>query len=129
MTVQRTRKSRFTKFLVSALMASHLVSCGGGGSSTDASQVSASAVTIAWDAPVARADESPLSPAEIGGYRVYYGTEEGIYPNRIDVADGTALQVVVTDLPPGTFYFVVTTYDNIGRESEYSPVVTATAPS
>jgi hypothetical protein len=75
---------------------------------------------LAWVAPVARADGSALSLSEIGGYRVYYGTTEGDYPNRIDIADGSADQLTLTDLPPGTYYFVVTTYDTAGRESEYS---------
>ena len=138
---ERITKSGFMKAVLPVLMAAHLLACGGGGgggqgslsadpfvglSNADASAVAASAVTLAWDAPVMRADESPLMPGEIAGYRVYYGTEEGNYPNRIDVNDGTATQVNLTDLLPGTYYLVVTTYDVDGRESEYSPVLVKT---
>ena len=119
-------------------MTVQLAACGGGGGggggdsaavfteSSVATEVTASSATLAWVAPVARADASPLSLAEIGGYRVYYGTIEGDYPNRIDIADGSADQVTLTDLPPGTYYFVVTTYDMGGRESEYSSEVVKT---
>jgi hypothetical protein len=75
---------------------------------------------------VARSDQTPLSLADIGGYRVYYGTVEGEYPYRIDVNDGTAVEVVINNLPTGTHYFVVTTYDTEGRESEYSELVVKT---
>jgi hypothetical protein len=124
-------RSSFIKILMALAMTVQLASCGGGGGngadsaavfteSSVASEVTASRATLAWVAPVARADASPLSLAEIGGYRVYYGTIEGDYPNRIDIADGSADQVTLTDLPSGTYYFVVTTYDMAGRESEYS---------
>ena len=133
MRVQRITNSGFTKFLLAVLIVAHLTACGGGGgggggdsTSIDGLDVIASTVILAWDAPVARADGSPLLPGEIGGYRVYYGPEEGSYPNRIDVNDGTAVQTTLTSLLPGTYYFVVTTYDIDGRESEYSTVVSKT---
>lgn len=141
MTVQRSIQSSFAKMLIPVIMAILLGACGGGGggetASTDtststsstsntfppASSVSTSSATIGWTAPVARADQTPLSLADIGGYRVYYGASEGDYTNSIDVDDGTAEQVTLTELPLGTYYFVVTTYDVDGRESVYSPVV------
>ena len=134
MRVQRITCSGFTRFLLAFLIVAQITACGGGGggggggdtTSIDGLDVIASAVILAWDAPVARADGSPLLPGEIGGYRVYYGTEEGNYPNRIDVNDGTAVQTTLTSLPPGTYYFVVTTYDIDGRESEFSTVVSKT---
>lgn len=97
-----------------------------GSSNGSSNQVTASGVTLTWTAPVAREDETPLSLAEIGGYRVYYGAKEGEYPNRIDVQDGSAVRAMLSDVPPGTYYIVVTTYDTAGRESEYSNVVVKT---
>ena len=64
-----------------------------------------------------------MSLADIDGYRVYYGTTEGNYTNRIDITDGTSEGTVLRGLPSGTNYIVVTTYDSAGRESEYSEVV------
>ena len=136
MTFRWFMRSSFIEILIALVMTVQLAACGGGGGGADsaavftessvATEVTASSATLAWVAPVARADASPLSLAEIGGYRVYYGTIEGDYPNRIDIADGSADQVTLTDLPPGTYYFVVTTYDMGGRESEYSSEVVKT---
>jgi hypothetical protein len=121
---------------MAAFMAAQLAACGGGGGADHTSEVlpsdvlpgdvAPSRVTIAWTAPVARADGSPLSLADIGGYRIYYGSSEGDYPNRIDVNDGTAVESTLNGLAAGTYYIVVTTYDTAGRESEFSPVVIKT---
>ena len=151
MTKQLPDKTRVIKMLFCLLMAAQLVGCGGGSGTNNSSavvpsevvpgevvpgevvlgevvpnEVLPSRVTLAWTAPVARADGSPLSLAQIGGYRVYYGTTEGDYPNRVEVNDGSAVEVILNDLPSGSYYFVVTTYDVTGRESEFSPVVTTT---
>ena len=130
MTIQRCYQARRSKSIAALLLTAQLVACGGAGSDEEAastvSVASASSVTIAWTAPVARADGSPLSLAEIGGYRVYYGASQGDYPNRVDVADSTAAEAVINDLPAGTYYFVVTAYDTAGRESGFSPVVIET---
>lgn len=133
MTIRRPDQSSFKRTLISLFMAAQLVACGGGGgggvdnaSEVLPAEVAPSSVTIAWTAPVARADGSPLSLAEIGGYRVYYGNSEGDYPSRIDVNDGTAVESTLNDLPSGTYYIVVTTYDVAGRESEFSPVLIKT---
>ena len=113
------------------LLAAQLAACGGGSNSGGGStgvngQVTPNGVTVTWTAPVAREDDSPLSLSEIAGYHVYYGMTEGDYPNRIDIRDGSAVEAVFTDLPPGTYYFVVTTYDSAERESSYSPPVVIT---
>ena len=111
-----------TRVFGSILMMAQLAACGGGSTG----QVETGSASISWTAPVARADGSPLSLAEIEGYRVYYGESEGDYPNRIDVSDGTAVELTLSELPPGTHYFVMTTYDNAGRESVFSPVIIKT---
>jgi hypothetical protein len=81
-------------------------------------------ITLKWKAPVARADGTPLSLADIDGYRIHYGKSTGNYPNQVDVPDGTAQSVTLTDVPLGaTYYIVLSTYDVDGRESGYSAVV------
>jgi len=82
--------------------------------------------TLSWTAPVARADGSPLSLADIEGYRIYYGTSTGNYPNSVDINDGTAVQLTLNNLPLGTYHLVMTTYDFAGRESVFSPEVIKT---
>ena len=125
-----------------------LSACGGGssGTSTGAAIVSDNAVEtvpepvsepvsgtvtgaidLTWTAPSTRADGTPLSLAEISGYRIYYGESEGDYPNSADVADGTATSATVTDIPVGNYYLVMTTYDVDGRESGYSSAIQKTA--
>jgi len=89
-----------------------------------ASTPSTGTVTLKWKAPVARADGTPLSLADIGGYRIHYGKSSGNYTSLLDVPDGTAQSVTLTDLPLGvTYYIVLSTYDVAGRESGYSAVV------
>jgi hypothetical protein len=83
-------------------------------------------LTLSWVPPVARADGTPLSLADISGYRIYYGTSTGNYTGHVDLLDGTAQQVSLTNLPLGTYYMVMTTYDVTGLESGYSTELTDT---
>ena len=81
-------------------------------------------ITLRWKAPVARADGTPLSLADIDGYRIHYGKSAGNYTNHVNVADGTAQSVTLTDITLGsTYYLVMSTYDVDGRESGYSTAV------
>ena len=141
MTIQQFIRSRFTKALISLLMAAQLVACGGGGkdsspvvtsssttpsSTTPSTPVVTGSATLSWTAPVARADGSPLSLADIEGFRIYYGTSAGNYPDSVDIDDGTAVQLTLNNLPVGTYHLVMTTYDVTGRESVFSPEVIKT---
>lgn len=83
-----------------------------------------SSVNLAWDAPVARVNGDALSMQQIGGYTVYYGTQQGSYPNSVTVDDAYTTQLTVNNLQAGTYYFVVTAFDTDGRESEPSNVAT-----
>ncbi len=81
-------------------------------------------ITLSWVAPAEREDNSALSLSAIAGYKVYYGTTQGQYPNSVTINDGTAIAYTFTGLPAGTYYFTATTIDTEGRESQHSPVVT-----
>jgi hypothetical protein len=87
----------------------------------------AGSFTLNWTAPATRADGTPLSLADIDGYRIYYGDSAGSYPNSVNIADGTAQTATVTGVPAGTHYVVMTTYDVGGRESGYSPEISKVA--
>ena len=89
--------------------------------------INTGSVSLTWTAPVARADGTPISLADIGGFYIYYGKSEDSYPNRVDLEDGAAQAVTLNDIPVGTYYMVMTTYDVDGRESGYSSVVEKTA--
>ena len=86
----------------------------------------AGTLTVNWVAPASRTDGTPLSLADIEGFRIYYGATAGSYPNRIEVADGSAQSATVNDVPVGTYYVVMTTYDVDGLESGYSEAVSMT---
>lgn len=90
----------------------------------------AGSVSLSWIAPTQNEDGTPLT--DLAGYKIYWGTEIGTYPNVIDVPDPTATSYEVTDLDPGTYYFVATALNEAGVESRYSGVATktiTTAPS
>ncbi|HHJ13871.1 MAG TPA: hypothetical protein ENJ79_05770 [Gammaproteobacteria bacterium] len=79
--------------------------------------------SLSWTAPAARADGAALSMSELAGYTLYYGTAPGNYTSSMRIDDPTASSVVVTDLPVGTYYFVMTARDVDGRESGYSNAI------
>lgn len=83
--------------------------------------------SLSWTAPVIRLDGSPMSLAEIGGYRIYYGSTQGDYPDSVDINDGATTAATVSNVPVGTYYIVMTTYDSGGRESTQSGVVSKQA--
>jgi len=90
--------------------------------------VQTGSLSLQWTAPLTRADGTPLSLADLDGYHIYYGPSAGNYPNQLDVADGTAQTATITDMPVGTYYIVMTTYDVSGLESPYSSMVAKTTP-
>ena len=70
----------------------------------------AASVTLAWD---------PNGEPDIAGYRLYYGKASGTYESAIDVGNQTTFNI--SDLEDGkAYYFVVTAYDILGRESDFS---------
>ena len=80
-------------------------------------------ITLSWVAPVAREDNSALSLSAIAGYKIYYGTTPGQYPNSASINDSSASGYVFNNFSSATYYFVVTTIDTDGRESQYSTEV------
>ena len=138
--------------LVTAIVATQLVGCGGGGSDVVSSVSTGSSVpaasvsvpvssssktatsssapvsatgsfTLSWTAPVTRSDGTPLSLADIDGFRIYYGKSRGNYPDSVNVSDGSAQSAVVKNIPVGSYYVVMTTYDVNGLESGYSSAI------
>lgn len=82
------------------------------------------AVALSWNPPTTNVDGSNLT--DLAGYRVYYGTNLGEYPHMVEVDGPAETRRVVADLPPATYYFVVTAYDAKGNESEHSNVAIKT---
>src|ERR1043165_9198448 len=70
---------------------------------------------------------SATSEPDVIGYRLFYGTESGVYASQIDVADPLA---VVTDLHEGaTYYFAAVAYNTAGLASLPSTEVSYTPGS
>lgn len=85
-------------------------------------QASMGSATLSWQPPSQSTSGASLSSA-LAGYRIHYGTSPGSYPNTVQIANPGVTSYMITNLPPGTYYFVATAYDTAGRESDYSGVV------
>lgn len=89
--------------------------------------VLAGTFTIAWDDP-------DNDPSKIDGYRLYQGSEPGVYDQVYDV--GRSHIFVTPDLSDGTYYYAVAAYNanNEGPKSEevsgiIQPVYVIKAPA
>jgi len=89
-------------------------------------------VGLAWDAP------STTPENQVEGYNVWWSTETGKYPNRLDVGNVLLLSNIVEVLnleSSTTYYFVVTAYNSTGNsgysnEPNYeTPMVLKAPPS
>lgn len=80
-------------------------------------------VALNWVAPTKRSDGTPLQPSELAGYTVSYGPAQGNYDNSIAIDDPFRTSLTITELPVGTYYFVLKARDTGGLESDYSGVV------
>ncbi len=80
------------------------------------STAQAAHLDLAWD---------PNSEPDLGGYKIYYGTESGNYINFIDV--GNVTSYTMGSLLDGiTYYVAITAYDSAGNESNFSGEVSGT---
>lgn len=79
----------------------------------------ASHVTLAWN---------PSGSQDVAGYRIHYGTASGVYTQTLEL--GNITSAVVFNLAVGTtYYFTVTAYDTLSRESLPSNEVSYTVGS
>jgi len=127
---------RILKVLVGMLAVSQLIACVDEGNSSSATSgpitvgggtTQSSNLSLSWVAPVTRADGNPISLADIDGYKVYFGTSARNYTGSVDVTDGSQNSLTITGLSNGTYHVAMTTYDNNGLESIYSPEIIKTA--
>ena len=75
---------------------------------------------MTWNPPTQNTDGSPLT--NLTGYRVYWGTQQGDYPNSVIVNNAGLSSYVVDQLTPATWYFTVTALNAGGFESAFSNV-------
>jgi hypothetical protein len=81
-------------------------------------------ISLNWLPPTERNDGTPLT--NLAGYKLYWGTAIGHYPNLAAIPNPGVATYVVDELPPGTYYLVATAYDSAGMESGYSNVAVTT---
>jgi len=78
----------------------------------------ASDINLAWN---------PNPESTVTGYKVHYGMSSRSYGVFVNVGNVTNYRV--TGLGSGNYYFAVTAYDNVGKESGFSNETTATISS
>ena len=98
---------------------------------TLAAQAAPATSELSWTAPSTRVDGTPLDPADIAEYRVYYtinGEPQGVAP--IVVSGTSASETVTLELTPRVepyvISFAITTVDTDGLESAQSETVSKT---
>ena len=74
---------------------------------TWAATAQAATITVAWDA-------NP--PGTVTGYRLYWGTVSGQYPQSVDVGNITTASIT-PPTPNRVYYFVVRAYNSIGTSN------------
>jgi hypothetical protein len=82
------------------------------------------AITLSWLPPTQNSDGSALTT--LAGYKIYWGTAQGDYPNSVTIDTPGVASYVIEQLSPGTYYFVMTAYDAAGVESEQSNMAITT---
>ncbi len=81
-------------------------------------------VTLSWSPPTENTDGTALT--DLAGYRIYWGTTSGSYPNSVTIDNPGVTTYVVENLVQGTYEFVATSYNTSGVESDYSAPATKT---
>ena len=142
MIIFRLLKHRFTSTLLTLLISLLITACGSediltaadpgiysettteNGTTVDKENNVSTDITLAWVAPAEREDNTALSLSAIAGYKVYFGTTQGQYSESLSINDGSATGYTFNGFAAGTYFFVITTIDNEGRESQYSTEIT-----
>lgn len=81
-------------------------------------QAALGSMTLSWMPPTLNTDGTPLS--DLAGYKIYYGTTAGNYPNSISITTAGTSTYVIENLVPDTYYVVATAVNAAGVESNFS---------
>ena len=76
------------------------------------------AATLSWTPPTQNTDGTALRA--LAAYRVYFGTQSGSFPNSFTIDNAGLATLVVDQLTPATWHFVVTAVNANGVESRLS---------
>ena len=86
--------------------------------------ITTGSVRLSWTPPTSNSDGSPLT--NFAGYRIYWGTSPTSFSNSETVNNAGLASYVVEQLPPATWFFVVTAVNSQGGESSFSNVASKT---
>ncbi len=100
-----------------------LVACSGGSTTVvlGTPPPALGTATLSWTAPTKNADGSPIT--DLAGYHVYYGTDPRNFTQTIKISGAGHTTCVVYGLSAGKYYFAVSAYNAMGRESMKSNVL------
>jgi fibronectin type III domain protein len=90
-------------------------------------QVGTGSMSLTWEPPTENTDGSPLT--DLAGFRLYLGTQQGIYPSNVTLSDPGLRAYSVQQLLPATWYTVIAARNAAGLESEYSNVASKVVTS
>lgn len=82
----------------------------------DSGSGGSNSLLVSWDAPTTNEDGTTLT--DLAGFKLYYGTQPGLYSQVITVGNYTTTEI--GDLGSGTYYLAITAYDGYGNESDFS---------
>jgi len=87
-------------------------------------QFAPGSVTLSWMPPSLNTDGSAIT--DLAGYEIYYGVAQGNYTEQIHIDNPSVTTYVVDNLSPDTYYFVATSMNTNGVESDFSGVAVRT---
>jgi hypothetical protein len=140
------RFNEYTMIAAAAVLAAILAGCGGGGPTADTAStggtpapvadtappvvppVALGSATLSWTAPTNNSDGTPLT--DLAGFHIHYGLTSTAMDSLVTVSDPAVLGYVISQLPPATYYFSVTSYTFSNVESvRLAPIAAAIAYS
>jgi hypothetical protein len=76
--------------------------------------------TIMWSAPIEKENGEPLTPDELSGFQIYYGSLHNPYENVISIDSPYITSFTINELPVGEYSFSIVAVDATGRTSSFS---------
>lgn len=80
--------------------------------------------SLSWVAPTQNTNGTPIT--NLAGFRVYWGTVAGTYPNSTTLSNPAARAYIVENLTAAQWFFVTTAFNTAGAESAFSNVASKT---
>jgi Putative Ig domain len=81
-------------------------------------------ISLSWQAPADNTNGSAL--VNLSGYVIHYGNVPNVYTSTITINNPGLTSYVVEDLPPGTYYFSMTSTTTSGAHSTLSAEASTT---